>query len=235
MDLVGAFKGAADFASNEGSELATTWAHVLGSGWRGVRLRDFSWPRQSLLGHALRFLVYMTAATFIVSLPTASLAGVEYESELYGALSSGLEGLTWLAAGVCFHTVMRVAGGKGALPHGIETACLLSAFSPVLKLFLTPFEIRILPLTAKHENPFEVMQALYESSHHWSSWDWWTFWISSAASTVVVVVICVAFFRSFRSLHRLSVPRALVAFVAGSAALGVVAMFFLAPIDSRIL
>jgi hypothetical protein len=234
MDIA-TLKTISDTILAEGKEVIATWLKVVSSGHKGITLKRVGFQGETALPRVARFMIYMCIVSVLFQVPAAGLIGVHYENKYYELVSVLDEFIGYLACGVCFHMAMKWLGGKAALRDSFAVTCLLTAYSPLLDVFLTPLRKYTFPALKQTSGVSSAAARISEIAQRWSGWDWMIFWASFVATTVVIVLFFVAVFRSFRALHHLASFKAGVAFAVGLMMLAFFVVVFLAPFDDLIL
>jgi hypothetical protein len=232
---VEALKTISDTILSEGKEIIATWLEVVSNGHKGIGLNGVGLHGERALSRAVRFMLYMSFVSVLFQVPAAALIGVQYENKYYELVSVLEQFISYLGCGVCFHLAMKWLGGKAVFRDSFAVTCFLTAYSPLLDVFLTPLRKYTFPVLKQTSDVGSAAVSVYELAQRWSLWEWIVFVASFVATTVVFALFFVAVFRSFRALHHLPPFKAGAAFAIGLVMFVFFVVVFLAPLDDLIL
>jgi hypothetical protein len=196
---------------------AVSWFSLLARRHRALDPLDLQRPE--VLRRSLRFLLYMVLAGGIIRLPAAMGQGQEFWLAGYVLSYAASNWIEWVAAAVLLHLAMRLAGGTAPIQKSVAAVCFLSAYLPVIGLAQIPvwgLHISVVQEVADLRwAPDQALAHLQRFTEQLGAFATVRVVAAFAAATALWAILLGAVFASLRTLHRLSRPRALVAFAGG--------------------
>lgn len=213
-------------------DVIITWFSVLARGpdaFSRINLES-----TSTLYYSLRFTLYMTFVSFLLHIPAIAkfdlknLALIQpvWIAETY---------IEYLAPGLILYGSMKLFGGEASFQTCISAYCLLTAYLPIIAVFMLPSEIFVIRVMRSTPAYPKAIQILAEQMTLLSAWERLGLYLSVLLSTVTFIIYFAAVFRPFRLVHKLNKARALSAFILAMIGSVLFDLFFLEEWISTIL
>jgi hypothetical protein len=215
---------------------AVSWFSLLARRHRALDPMDLERPE--VLRRSLRFLLYMVLAGGIIRLPAAMGQGQQFWLAGYVLSYAASNWIEWVAAAVLLHLAMRLAGGTAAIQKSVAAVCFLSAYLPVIGLAQIPvwgLHISVVQEVADLRwAPDQALVQLQRFADQLGAFATVRVVAAFVAATALWGVLLGAVLAALRTLHRLSRPRALVAFAGGLLAYAAFLAFVYVPLIASV-
>jgi hypothetical protein len=210
--------------TRKGESTAALWFSIVTRGHRALDPLDLHKP--AVLWRGLEFLLYMSILDAMLHWPIMA--------NLWSLIKyAGGECVQYVGAGFVLHLAMKAVRGKATLQKSITTMCFLTAYIPLIALAQVPvwgLNTSIVKKIASNEisisQLIQQMQAFVDALGVFGVT---RMILSLLAATYLWWRFCAAVFSAFRTLHRLSKPRAMLAFGLGLAPTLVYLFFIVIP------
>jgi len=209
-------------------DIILTWFSVITR--RRKAFENLDLEKDSTLIYALKFMFVMALVDIIINIPLAARIGDSTLKVM--AIPPVLVAeayIEYLTVGLILHGSMKLVGGKGLLQPAIAAYCFLTAYLPINGVLLLPTRMIIIPAMLETSNTIDAGRKAADHFRELSTFERVGFILSFLLVTIVFVLFFTAIFQVFRALHRLSRPRAVLAFVGGLVASAVIVSMFLEP------